>query len=331
MPEKKEIALKVANIRILLKLPSSYDGLAWRDDFIPFFLKPPFPNSFDIVISAHCNYSLRDSFRKRIILDADRVKVFYLPDEKKFYFVVASFDKDENNIEILLKRNFMRRNSIFYIEQPLVFKIKREELPLTPRTAIFNKDFSKGDIFMQRFSRQSLFQNPIAPPLFKIVITNFLSSLEEGGLIFHGSGVREGDNGYLFLGKSGCGKSTMLKIWKRENENINIRDENVIIRRIGNSFSLFSLPGYAAKVDLHFDGTEIKKIFFLRHASKNYAKKIDPSSAPYLLLRNSNFHLSIQSLDSLLGFCRGLASNIPCYSLGFRPDSNIINFLRKID
>jgi hypothetical protein len=149
-------------------------------------------------------------------------------------------------------------------------------------------------------------------------------------LIFHGSGIKEESSGYLFLGKSGCGKSTMLKIWRRENKNVNIQDENVIIRRIRDSFSAFSLPGYSAKTESRFDGAKLKKIFFLHHTNKNSLKKLDPSLASYLLLRSSNFHLSIRSLDSLLNFCKGLASDVPCYSLGFKPDSNVVNFLRKI-
>jgi len=315
MKDKREFALKIADIRMLLKFSSTNSDLSWGGDFDPFLIKSPSFKSFDITISNHHTRPPKDFFSSgRLILDAEKIMIFYL--SQKFYFIISSFGRSENITEILLKRDFVHKNFSFYIEQPLILKIKRRDLPLPKRTAVFNEKFNKGDIFMGTASSESVFQNPLAPPLLKIIITNFLSSFKGGsGLIVHGSAVRDADKVYLFLGRSGCGKSTMLKIWKRENKNTIIQDENVIIRGVNNSFLVFSLPGYTINANPLFDGAKLKKIFFLHHANKNTVKELNPLSATHLLLRNSNFQLSVKSLDTLLSFSERLTSGGACYSL----------------
>jgi hypothetical protein len=60
-----------------------------------------------------------------------------------------------------------------------------------------------------------------------------------GGLSFHGAAMVQAGGGYLFLGASGTGKTTLVRTWPGEKI---LTDDHAIVRRTAQGFQLFGTP-----------------------------------------------------------------------------------------
>jgi len=140
-------------------------------------------------------------------------------------------------------------------------------------------------------------------------------------------GVIDVDQGYLFLGRPGQGKTTMAKLW--QGESVVLHDDHVPIRKIRDSFFAFPLPCFKLDLDRIFlKRGRLSRIFFLHHSSQNEIVRKTTEQAKGMLFEHCfNF---IDSVDYAINFCADLAKSIPCYSLGFSPNKRIVDFIRKI-
>lgn len=72
-----------------------------------------------------------------------------------------------------------------------------------------------------------------------------------GGIIFHASAVESGGKAYVFVGESGKGKTTIVKLLHKLNGLNVIADNQVFIRRMENQYVVFPFPFS----QFHNDGT----------------------------------------------------------------------------
>jgi hypothetical protein len=90
--------------------------------------------------------------------------------------------------------------------------------PRPYRTALFNADFTSGELLLNRAcfpAGEPLY--PLEYPLDELLTINLLS--RGRGVEVHACGVLDSDGrGYLFLGMSGAGKSTMGRLWTGESQ-----------------------------------------------------------------------------------------------------------------
>ncbi len=166
-----------------------------------------------------------------------------------------------------------------------------------------------------------------------ILLINYLA-MHNLGVFAHGVGIRDSNGrGRLFCGKSGAGKSTSAKIWHKHSRAMVLNDDRIIVRKKGSKFYIYSVPWHGA-FNLNFKkrikSAVLKEIFFLYHAPKNSAVQLGPIQA------FSWFYSTIfpvfwdkQGLENTANFCGELVQKIPGYSLGFKNDRKIINFIRK--
>ena len=81
------------------------------------------------------------------------------------------------------------------------------------RVLILEPDFKKGEIILLPYLKGPVLRNPFSYPLDELIIINLLC--RKYGLLVHSCGFVYKDKGYLFIGSSGAGKSTMARILER--------------------------------------------------------------------------------------------------------------------
>ncbi|MEI8173691.1 MAG: hypothetical protein WCH07_09445 [Deltaproteobacteria bacterium] len=204
------------------------------------------------------------------------------------------------------------------------------ELNFLPRKLlILESDFNSGDLFIKNGKiDQDIFPDPLGYPLNQILMIILLSRSK--GALLHACGIYDGNFGYLFLGNSGHGKSTISKIWF-ENKSIVLNDDRIIIREKDRTFWIYGTPWHGDFTEWSLKGLPINKIFFLRHGERNSIAPIKGTDAVSMILTRSFPPLWDQNgMDYTLGLFDRMASTLPCYELHFLPDKNIIDFVRNI-
>ena len=170
--------------------------------------------------------------------------------------------------------------------------------------------------------------NPACYPFDQIIVMYYLA--REGGALIHAAGINFKGKGYVFLGRSGAGKTTLSKQFIQKNYCDLLSDDRVIVRKIDDQFKVFGTPwpgegGITSNRSLPLSG-----MFFLSHGDSNRIEELSPQNALEKLLPV----VSIPWYDSgimteILSFCEVLISRIPVYALHFRPDTGVVNMLEE--
>ncbi|MBU0567040.1 PqqD family peptide modification chaperone [bacterium] len=143
------------------------------------------------------------------------------------------------------------------------------------------------------------------------------------GVLLHAASVNSYNKGFVFCGQSECGKSTIARLSRRYSV---FTDEISIIRRIGNTYRVFSTPfwgemqGGIADVN---SSAKVETIFFPRKNKKVYLKKITSFKSLPEIMRSTLFFANDDvRAQKIFELCHGIAEKIPCYELHFLPDNS---------
>ena len=200
---------------------------------------------------------------------------------------------------------------------------------LPGKLLILKPDFKSGEIFIRNGgASQYLCPDPLGYPLNQILMIILLS--RNKGALLHACGIYDRGSGYLFLGHSGHGKSTIAKIWF-DNKSIVLNDDRIIIREKNGAVWIYGTPWHGEYKECSLKGLPINKMFFLRHGGKNSIIPIKGTDAVSRLLTRSFPPLwDKKGMDYTLGLFDRIANKLPCYELDFLPDKRIIDFVRNI-
>lgn len=96
-------------------------------------------------------------------------------------------------------------------------------------TLLMNKDFNDAKLYFPQENISSWFKDYSINN--SLMIMYAMSSACKGNMLFHSSTIKLGDYGYMFLGKSGTGKSTHSKLWlKNIKDTILLNDDNPVVK-----------------------------------------------------------------------------------------------------
>jgi hypothetical protein len=150
------------------------------------------------------------------------------------------------------------------------------------------------------------------------------------GMLLHGCGIDDGGNGYLFLGNSTHGKSTISRLWS-ENHATVLNDDRIVVREKDGEFWMYGTPWHGDFREVSPKGMPIRKILFLRHGEKNSAvPKKYAEAISMVLTRCFPPFWDKKGMDYTVGLVHRIISKIPCYELNFVPDREVIQFVRDI-
>lgn len=150
-------------------------------------------------------------------------------------------------------------------------------------------------------------------------ITYSLILPNKDGLAIHASSLVRDGKAYVFPGKSGVGKTTIVKL---SPEAILLTDEISIIRGIGEGPIAYGTPFHG---DLGRPGENtsapIAGLYFPVKDRENYLEELDPKSALEKLLPNVVFFGQDQTLmRKAFHLAYELVASVPCYDLHFLPE-----------
>ena len=201
--------------------------------------------------------------------------------------------------------------------------------PFPYKVAVLAPDFKSGDIYTKNdgFDHDD-FPNPLTYPLGEVLMINLLSFGR--GIMVHACGLNINGKGIIFAGSSGEGKSTLANLCREEKDIILLNDDRIIIREMKNEFLIYGTPWHGDIKICSQESASLRKIFFLKHASRNYLVKINSMEATSrLLVRMFPPLWSYRGMEYTLALSTQLTREIPCFELGFAPDKSALEFIRS--
>lgn len=141
------------------------------------------------------------------------------------------------------------------------------------------------------------------------------------GLLVHAAGLLHLGRGFIFPGKSGKGKSTLVKSLGKSDA---LSDELVAFKFIRSKPFLFSTPFWG---ELSRQGGQrrapLAGIFFLNQNPKTYAEPLAPKQAARKLLETVLwFDPSAAATGKVLDCAAKLVESVPCFILNLRKNDS---------
>ncbi len=152
--------------------------------------------------------------------------------------------------------------------------------------------------------------------------------LPEGdGIAIHASSLIRNGKAYLFPGKSGMGKTTLVRL---SPDATLLTDEISLVRGIGIDPVAFGTPFHG---DLGIPGQNtcapISGLYFPVKDKKSYLKKLSPKRALEKLLPNVVFFSQNQKLlRKVFYLSYELVMSLPCYDLHFLPEPSFWSLIK---
>ena len=179
---------------------------------------------------------------------------------------------------------------------------------------VTNNDYTEADVLL------------VDEPLFGInnalMVMYALATANRQTALFHSSVVSYNGHGYMFLGKSGTGKSTHSRLWL---QNINttelVNDDNPVVRRMSDGFYVFGSP-WSGKTPCYRNVSyPIGAIVQLSQAPYNKIQRLRPLMAYAALVPSiSGKRWDKQVAEGLHETEDLLAGEVPVWHLECLPD-----------
>jgi len=153
--------------------------------------------------------------------------------------------------------------------------------------------------------------------------------LDRGALLVHSAGIARGDDGYVFAGRSGAGKSTVARL-SADMSRI-LADDVTIVSPHGQHGALLSGTPYCGALTPggRNETVPLRGFYFLRQAHRNQRRRLSrPEAISRLLQSVVFFDESPDATASILDNVDALSARVPCYELEFVKDAS---FWRCID
>jgi cytidylate kinase len=151
----------------------------------------------------------------------------------------------------------------------------------------------------------------------------------EGGLLLHAAGLSIHDQGYVFTGASGAGKSTIAQLFADQGALI-FSDERVILRQQTAGVTVYGTPWvgsgqYAAQASRTMTG-----LYAISHGEHRHrVEPLSPTKTMSLLLQQAFLpHWDRAAMEATLDFLASLTAHTPCFSLAFLKQADVVELLQ---
>lgn len=219
----------------------------------------------------------------------------------------------------------MKQGSLYHKDNRKIFRLKPAHL--NPEIiAIFDRNMTKGRVYL---SRPDYDWTERAG--FTLIIMSSLMSLRQR-FTFHACGIMDRNKGYLFLGRSGAGKTTMSKLWSKNGSTV-IHDDQIIVYRKNSHFAMTSgnifEKGKFGNI-MALEEALLDSIFFLQHGRENILRKTNRLEAFRLMIKERFFLVwDKNAMRDMFYFYLDLVKTIPTNNLAFVPRSCCVDFIKR--
>jgi hypothetical protein len=213
----------------------------------------------------------------------------------------------------------------------LRFEFRSPKFGATPyKLAEFAPDFSGGHVTLHRpFFPDAREAYPLEFPLDELIFTNRLA--HHAGVELHGCGVAYRHRGYLFLGCSGAGKSTMARLWRNQPDATVLSDDRIVVRMIDGRPMMYGTPWHGDEPVSAPGPVPLERLLFLRQGPLRLADALRSSASVAALFTCcfAPFH-SREALAATLGTLEAIAESAPPADLWFTPELDARAILDRI-
>jgi len=137
--------------------------------------------------------------------------------------------------------------------------------------------------------------------------------------------------GWLFLGTSGAGKTTLTNLLKGESGMTLLSDDRIIIRETEDGYRIYGTPWHGNAGIASPLSVPLSRVYFLAHDGENRLTPVQGAdAASRILVRSFPTFWDSEGMRYTLGLCERLSTRVPCYELGFVPDTRVISMLRSL-
>lgn len=203
--------------------------------------------------------------------------------------------------------------------------------PAPYKEARFDRDLARGEIAIHSgYPAYAPPDEPLYPLEYPLDELLFMHWLSHGrGCELHGCGLVDGEAGYLFVGHSGAGKTTMARLWGEAAQPVVLSDDRIVVRRHAGEAWMYGTPWHGEAQLAAARKARLRAIFILRQAASVGFRELGPVEAvPALLSMSFVPHHSKEALAFVLEFLRGLAGAIPCVELAFPRHARVVDEVR---
>lgn len=142
-------------------------------------------------------------------------------------------------------------------------------------------------------------------------------------LLLHASVVEKDGKGYLFLGRSGTGKSTHSRLWiEHVGGSRLLNDDNPVVRIVGGRPWVFGSPWSGKTPCYRNEGVPVGAVVRIRQAPANGIRRLSPvESYASLLTSSSGMAWEKELADGRDRTLQRVAASAPCWMLQCLPDA----------
>ena len=189
---------------------------------------------------------------------------------------------------------------------------------------VCTQDYHEGRLILSGKFKKMAIDNAL-------MVMYALATANKGTVLFHAAAVSYDGRGYMFLGKSGTGKSTHAGLWVRHIEGaVLMNDDNPVVRINEGQAVVYGSP-WSGKTPCYRNvSCPLGGIVLLSQAPYNLIKRLEGIKA-YVTLMSS---ISGQRWDEAIANGlheteNELASNMPIWHLECLPDEDAATLCRK--
>ncbi len=200
------------------------------------------------------------------------------------------------------------------------------------RKAVANNIHTKIDIFnhpkMEKIFRKGGITSLTLFPSDQIFIGRLLGY--RTGCIIHSLGIILEGQGYLFVGHSEAGKSTMAGIMKKDAEIL--CDDRNIVRKINDNFQLYGTWSNGDVPDISSNFAPLKAVFFLEQSKVNGLVPITDKKLIFhkLLACLIRPVVTYDWWDNSLNTITSISNEISCWILKFDKSGKVLGLIKDL-
>jgi hypothetical protein len=199
------------------------------------------------------------------------------------------------------------------------------------KVARFSRDFARGEVVIHRaYFDETTSLYPLEYPLDELLTIELLA--QGRGVEVHACGIVDDvRGGFLFVGVSGAGKSTMGQQWSTAPRVQVLSDDRIILRRVGEEIRMYGTPWHGDAALACAESAVLRRVFFLRQGPSNRHTSVRPAEAIARLLGCAFFPFhSRAGVDAGFAALGDVTARVPCHELTFVPDSRVVSYVRTV-
>jgi hypothetical protein len=152
----------------------------------------------------------------------------------------------------------------------------------------------------------------------------------EGAVEVHGCGVVWKGRTLLFCGRSGAGKSTTARLWRRHARGVRLlSDDRIVLRPARRGVRAYGTPWHGDGGFASPASAPLGALFFLRHREVTRLRPLSrPEAAARLFARSFPPAWDPEGVARALDACADAAAAVPAFELAFRPDRSAVEAVR---